>query len=138
LKKRDTIKQKHDRPRGILNLKAAEPMTGHWRYWPSHDLAPFIEHYWIVEWDQREPQVVEVLPHPSVHLVLESGLSGVFGVGTGKFTRVLEGKGEFSGRSFAPAASGRSSRTASRRSRAGSFRWEKSSERLPSDSRSGC
>lgn len=76
LKKRDTVGQKDNRPRGILNLKADESMTGHRRYRPSEDLAHFVEHCWIVEWDVREPEVAETLPHPSVHLVLEAGRSG--------------------------------------------------------------
>ena len=84
---------KLEKPRGILNLRADEPMPGIWRYWPSDDLAPFVEHYWTIEWDVPEPIVRETLPHPSVHLVLEQGRrEELAGVATSKFTRVIEGK----------------------------------------------
>ena len=93
LKKRDMALPKLEKPRGILNLRADEPMPGIWRYWPSDDLAPFVEHYWTIEWDVPEPIVRETLPHPSVHLVLEQGRrEELAGVATSKFTRVIEGK----------------------------------------------
>ncbi len=93
LKKRDMARPKLEKPRGILNLRANEPMPGMWRYWPSDDLAPFVEHYWTIEWDVPEPIVRETLPHPSVHLVLEQGRGEeLAGVATSKFTRVIEGK----------------------------------------------
>ena len=84
---------KLEKPRGILNVRANEPMTGMWRYWPSDDLAPFVEHYWTIEWDMPNPEVRETLPHPSVHLILERGRpEELAGVTTSKFTRVIEGK----------------------------------------------
>jgi AraC-like DNA-binding protein len=93
LKKRDMARPKLEKPRGILNVRADEPMPGMWRYWPSDDLAPFVEHYWTIEWDVPEPIVRETLPHPSVHLILEQGRNEeLAGVATSKFTRVIEGK----------------------------------------------
>ncbi len=93
LKKRDMARPKLEKPRGILNVRADEPMPGMWRYWPSADLAPFVEHYWTIEWDVPEPIVRETLPHPSVHLILEQGRNEeLAGVATSKFTRVIEGK----------------------------------------------
>ena len=84
---------KLEKPRGILNVRANEPMTGMSRYWPSDDLAPFVEHYWTIEWDMPNPEVRETLPHPSVHLILEKGRAEeLAGVTTSKFTRVIEGK----------------------------------------------
>jgi AraC-like DNA-binding protein len=93
LKKRDMARPKLEKPRGILNVRADEPMPGMWRYWPSDDLAPFVEHYWTIEWDVPEPIVRETLPHPSVHLILERGRNEeLAGVATSKFKRVIEGK----------------------------------------------
>lgn len=93
LKKRDMARPKLEKPRGILNVRADEPMPGMWRYWPSDDLAPFVEHYWTIEWDVPVPIVRETLPHPSVHLILEQGRrEELAGVTTSKFTRVIEGK----------------------------------------------
>src|SRR5262249_7098237 len=102
LKKRDMLRPKLDKPRGLLHHSVEPGVPGYGRYWPADDLAPFIEHFWTVAWDVAEPEVHEVLPHPSVHLVLERGFSRVSGVPTGKFTRRLEGKGHVLGTKFRP------------------------------------
>lgn len=91
-----------DPPRGVLNLKADAALPGHWRYLPSAELAPFVEHYWMVQWSVTEPQLRETLPHPSVHIVLERGRAELAGVATGRFTRVLEGSGRVLGIKFRP------------------------------------
>ncbi len=92
---------KHDKPRGILNVRASEGLRG---YWPSEEVAPFVEHYWIVRWDIAEPVTAETLPHPSVHMVLERQRSEVVGVMRGRFTRTLEGAGRVIGTKFRPGA----------------------------------
>src|SRR4029453_4327650 len=75
LKKRDRvmIRRKTDRPRGVLKTPGTSPRYRHERYHPSPDLDPYVEHYWVVEWDLRgqAPQRAETLPHPSVHMVFE-------------------------------------------------------------------
>lgn len=96
------LRPKLVKPRGILHGGAPSPAPGYGRYWPAQDLAPFVEHFWTVAWDVAEPEVREVLPHPSVQLVLEAGRSRVAGVPTGKFTRRLEGKGRVLGTKFLP------------------------------------
>ena len=85
--------------------------TRHVRYPPSPDLAFWVEHYWVVEWDLREPFVAQNLPHPSVHLVIVDGMvdgmgddSGVMGVVSGRHTRVLEGHGRVFGIKLRPGA----------------------------------
>jgi AraC-like DNA-binding protein len=102
LKKRDTLRPKRVKPRGILHLPADHPMTGYARYWPADELAPFVEHLWTVEWDLPAPSKSEVLSHPSVQLVIERGSSRVAGVHTGLFTRHLEGRGRVLGVKFRP------------------------------------
>ncbi len=102
LNKRDMIRPKDEPPRGILNMPASQPVSGHARYHPSEDLAPFVEHYWTVAWDLDAPRTVETLPHPSVHIVLEAGKGEVHGVSRRRFTRVLEGKGRVFGIKFRP------------------------------------
>ena len=101
LKERDMMRVKHDKARGILSARAAEGLA---RYWPSEDLAPFIEHYWIVRWNFAEPQTAETLPHPSVHMVLEKERSEIVGVMRGRFSRKLEGAGRVIGTKFRPGA----------------------------------
>jgi AraC-like DNA-binding protein len=102
LNKRDNARVKQDKPRGILNTRTADAY-GLSRYWPSADLAPFVEHYWIVRWDLTEPQTAETVPHPSIHIVLEwPGRSEVVGVMRTRFSRVLEGRGRVVGTKFRP------------------------------------
>ncbi len=102
LNKRDMVSRKHDKPRGILYSGDVVPAIRHWRYWPSPDLAPFVEHYWTVEWDLREALVRETLPHPVVHIVLEGEDAMLAGPATRRFTRVLAGKGRVFGIKFHP------------------------------------
>jgi AraC-like DNA-binding protein len=99
LKERDMLRLKHDNARGILNIGAGQGLT---RFWPSDDLAPFVEHYWIVRWNVAAPRIAETLPHPSVHMVLEEGRSDVVGVMRGKFSRVIEGCGRVVATKFRP------------------------------------
>lgn len=92
---------KHDKPRGVLGVRASEGLR---RYWASEDLAPFVEHYWIVRWNVAEPVTAETLPHPSVHMVLGHGPAEIVGVMRGRFTTTLEGAGRVIGTKFRPGA----------------------------------
>jgi AraC-like DNA-binding protein len=99
LEKRDDVG-----PRGILYPERRSELGSLVRLAPSPDLEPFVGHYWIITWDLRghPPQTQETLPHPSVHIALESGHSGIYGVVKGRFTRVIEGKGRVFGIKFRP------------------------------------
>ena len=74
----------------------------HSRRGPASEVAPWITHYWMINWDLGgcEPQVVESLPHPNIHLIFEKGTSVVSGVQTCKFSRVLEGQARVFGVKF--------------------------------------
>jgi AraC-like DNA-binding protein len=75
--------------------------------WPAAPgLEPWVEKHWMVSWDLApgESHVQHVLTHPCGHLVSEGGRSLVFGVGTGRFDRVLEGSGRAVGTKFRPGA----------------------------------
>jgi AraC-like DNA-binding protein len=64
------------------------------RYLPSEELAPFVDYYWIVRWSiTNGPRRQETLPHPCIHLVVERGASGVFGIVRGRFTKDIDGSG---------------------------------------------
>jgi AraC-like DNA-binding protein len=93
-----------DPPRGLLNLELTEGRVRLARYLPSAEVGFFVEHYWIVRWDLRghAPFTSENLPYPSVHLVLERGLSRIVGVPTGKFSQALSGEGFVFGIKFKP------------------------------------
>jgi AraC-like DNA-binding protein len=100
------VKSKVWGSRGILNPGAAGTKFQLSRYLPGQELSYFVEHYWIVKWDLRgqEPHRQETLPFPCVHLVLEKDKSRIFGVMTGKFSRLLENKDQVFGVKFRPGA----------------------------------
>lgn len=94
------------KPRGILTYQDGhEPFQLH-RALPAPQFARLVEHYWSVSWnlEGREPFESETLPHPSVHLVLETQRSEIVGVMRGRFTRRLEGIGFVFGIKFLPGA----------------------------------
>lgn len=94
------------KPRGILSRSGASGRTWHRRHLPSDELQYFVEHFWLVSWDFRgeEPYLVETLPHPSVHLVIEKGSARVGGVMRGKFSTLLAEEGRVFGIKFKPGA----------------------------------
>jgi AraC-like DNA-binding protein len=91
-----------DKPRGVLHPRLVHGEFQHARRAPSSALAGVVEHYWHVSWDLRglPAQQQETLPHPNVHYVIEPPLTGIFGVHTGRFVRVLEGRGRVFGIKF--------------------------------------
>jgi AraC-like DNA-binding protein len=97
--------ERPDPPRGVLH--DARP-DRHVRYLPTgEDLAAFVEHYWIVEWDRRglpTPRRAAVLSHPSVHLVVSGARAEVVGVVLGRFERELEETGRAFGIKLHPGA----------------------------------
>ena len=92
-------------PRGVLHRLAAGEFA-HGRFEAPDDLADRIEHFWSVRWnlEGQPPQVQETLPHPNVHLVVEPGRVDAWGVHTGRWTRVLEGRSAAFGIKFRPGA----------------------------------
>jgi AraC-like DNA-binding protein len=73
---------------------------------PSPQLERVVDRHWIVRWDLRgrEPFQQEVLPHPSVNLVIEPDGSWVWGVPTTRDVRLLQGEGWAVGTKFKPGA----------------------------------
>jgi AraC-like DNA-binding protein len=88
--------------RGILRRSLPAGNLRHSRRRPSSEVEHWITHYWMINWDLGgcEPQVVESLPHPNIHLIFEKGTSVVSGVQTSKFSRVLEGQSRVFGVKF--------------------------------------
>jgi AraC-like DNA-binding protein len=92
--------------RGVVRGGAPAGPTEHRRVLPVEALAPFVAHFWWVRWSLPEPTLVETLPHPAVHLVIEAGApvrAEIAGVHTGRFTRQLAGDGWVFGIKFRPA-----------------------------------
>jgi AraC-like DNA-binding protein len=95
-----------DRPKGVLAPAQARKMFRMERYLPPPELAAFLDHFWIVEWDlgDRPPHVQRTLPYPCVHVVFDSAQSGIWGVPTGAFDYELKGAGKVCGLRFRAGA----------------------------------
>ena len=94
------------RYKGVVHPAAVGKVFRLERYLPEPDLAPFVEYFWLVAW-QLPPGVVHVqrtLPSPCIHVVFDSGRSGVFGVMTGAFEYTLRDSGRVLGTRFRPGA----------------------------------
>lgn len=92
--------------RGVLDLAHAEQNFALRRYYPSPELARFIEHFWIIHWDLRgrPDYTAEVLPHPAVNIAFTRERGWITGVTTAKYTYHLEGAGDVLGIQFRPGA----------------------------------
>jgi AraC-like DNA-binding protein len=93
--------------RGGLSSLAADGWFDPRRILPSLELSPFVHHFWSLRWALRTPYLGEVLPHPTVSLLVESRAgvqhAEIRGVHTGRFSRRLEGEGQVFGIAFRPA-----------------------------------
>ncbi|MFE4914922.1 DUF6597 domain-containing transcriptional factor [Streptomyces sp. NPDC056652] len=77
---------------------------------PAPALRPYLEHYWLIDWDLEQPYASHVVPHPSVNVVFQRFGRGadspafgeVAGIGLELFTRKLEGRGRVCGVQFRP------------------------------------
>ncbi|RMB82168.1 helix-turn-helix transcriptional regulator [Streptomyces shenzhenensis] len=70
-------------------------------------LRPYLEHYWLIDWDLARPYASHVVPHPSVNVVFQhfagqEPFAEVAGVGLGLFTQKLAGRGRVCGIQFRP------------------------------------
>ena len=90
--------------RGICDPATALTKFTLTRVAPDAALAPFVQHYWIVEWDLTGQPGHEqrVLPHPMVHVTFRRGHSRIAGVIRGHFTQRIEGRGHVLGVRFRP------------------------------------
>jgi AraC-like DNA-binding protein len=90
-------------PRGILRgHRYAGRLDGD-RITPTGPLAPFVHHYYFVEWDLSEPFLGEALSHPSALIAFEDSTAMISGVQTGRTASRLVGKGRKFGIRFRPA-----------------------------------
>ncbi len=90
------------RARGMVRRVLPAGKMRHARRQPPKALAPWIAHFWMIQWDLREcePQLVENLPHPNVHVIFEEDGAVVSGVQTRKFSRVIGGNSQVFGAKF--------------------------------------
>jgi len=90
--------------RGVLHPDVAGARFRLDRYPPSGALAPFLDFYWVVEWDLRGRPAHEqkILPHPNVNLAFDTSGPAVFGVDRKLFARQIGGRGRVLGVRFSP------------------------------------
>lgn len=93
--------------RGILDAPDLFARVRFRRREPAEPLRPYLEHYWLIDWDLPEPYVTHVVPHPSVNLVFQRygdkpDIGELAGIGLELFTQKLEGRGRVCGVQFRP------------------------------------
>ncbi|MEU0001981.1 MULTISPECIES: helix-turn-helix domain-containing protein [Streptomyces] len=99
--------------RGIMDAPDLFTRVRFRRRRPAPALRPYLEHYWLIDWDLDQPYAAHVVPHPSVNLVLQryeagesarerAGYAEVAGIGLGLFTQKLTGRGRVCGVQFRP------------------------------------
>lgn len=91
--------------RGIVDSPGLLTQVRYRRHAPAAALRPWVELYWLIDWDLSTPYVTQVLPHPCVNLVLQRyggrpAHGTVSGPGRGLFTKKLEGRGRVCGAQF--------------------------------------
>jgi AraC-like DNA-binding protein len=81
--------------KGILQADAGKQKFKLSRYEPAEELRPYIQHYWVTEWDLRglEPYRQVILSHPNVNLIFEPGNTRIYGVTEKTSSYLLQGQG---------------------------------------------
>ena len=93
--------------RGIVDAPELFTRVQFRRRTPAAALRPYVEHYWLIDWDLAEPYATHVVPHPCVNLVFQRyadrpGFGEVAGVGLELFSKKLTGRGRVCGVQFRP------------------------------------
>src|SRR5215218_3722078 len=97
--------------RGIVDAAGLFTRVRFRRREPAPDLRPYLEHYWLIDWDLDQPYASHVVPHPSVNAVFQhfaeddpgSGpFAEVAGIRHALFTQKLAGRGHVCGVQFRP------------------------------------
>ncbi|PVE07873.1 AraC family transcriptional regulator [Streptomyces scopuliridis] len=96
--------------RGIVDAPGLFARVRFRRREPAPALRPYLEHYWLIDWDLDQPYASHVVPHPSVNVVFQRfgpgadspAFAEVAGVGLELFTQKLAGRGRVCGVQFRP------------------------------------
>lgn len=93
--------------RGIVDASGLFSRVDFRRRAPAPALRPYLEHYWLIDWDLPEPYASHVVPHPSVNVVFQryadrEPFGEVTGIGLDLFTKKLQGRGRVCGVQFRP------------------------------------
>ncbi|QNP70948.1 AraC family transcriptional regulator [Streptomyces roseirectus] len=99
-----------DDTRGIVDPAALLTRVRFRRRLPAPALRPYIERYWLIDWDLPIPYTSRVIPHPSINLTFqwdeETGppYTELTGIPHGSYVRTLTGRGRVCGVKFRPGA----------------------------------
>jgi AraC-like DNA-binding protein len=93
--------------RGIVDARELLARVRFRRREPAEPLRPYLEHYWLIDWDLTEPYVSQVVPHPSINIVFQryegqEPFAEISGIGLDLFGQKLEGRGRVCGIQFRP------------------------------------
>src|SRR5512139_873297 len=93
-------------PRGRLDPAGFARHVIFHTYPPPANLAPFIEHFWTIRWEQADNAYhsEEVMHRPYVDAFFSMQQSGIQGTFRGKRTYVAKGSGRIVGIRFLPGA----------------------------------
>lgn len=93
-------------PRGRLDPAGFERHVSFHTYLPPADLAPFIEHFWTIRWDEADNIYYneEVMHRPYVDIFVSRQQSGIQGTFRGKRIYVAAGSGRIVGIRFRSGA----------------------------------
>lgn len=100
------MKPKDDRStKGILRADKGRTKFRLSRYEPADALRPYVQHYWLTEWDLRgEPPYPQgILSHPNVNLIFEPEQTRVYGIWEKVSTKWLREQGWAFAVKFNPA-----------------------------------
>ncbi|MGW0575008.1 AraC family transcriptional regulator [Streptomyces sp. NPDC002920] len=93
--------------RGIVDAADLFAHVDFRRREPAEPLRPYLEHYWLIDWNLPQPYASHVVPHPSVNIVFQqyenqAPFAEISGIGLTLFTQKLEGRGRVCGIQFRP------------------------------------
>ena len=105
---KEVLQKSADRyePRGRLDPVGFAHHVSFHTYLPPDDLAPFIEHFWTIRWDEASKTYhsEEVMHRPYVDVFVSIQQSGIQGTFRGKRTYDASGNGRIVGIRFRPGA----------------------------------
>ncbi|KND29159.1 helix-turn-helix domain-containing protein [Streptomyces acidiscabies] len=96
--------------RGIVDPSTLLTHVHFRRHLPAPPLRPYIDRYWLIDWDLPTPYTSRVIPHPAVNITFQWDEDGgapyaeLTGIPRGLYTRTLTGRGRVCGVKFRPGA----------------------------------
>jgi AraC-like DNA-binding protein len=91
------------RQRGWVDPYAGLDAFDFARHAPSPELAPYVQHFWVVTWtDLVEPYEQRIVSHPTVNMTITWDFHRIAGVIRGGFSYTMRGSGRVLGTRFRP------------------------------------